>query len=78
MKFLPPYFSPCLPVVITAPGVYITRSGERVQVTHCVGRYATGYYSSDTPERWHNSGRIFPVTDTANDILSPATIESKP
>jgi len=66
-----------LPVLIAAPGEYITRSGEKVTVSFaslkhdfgCRGRYENG-----VSESWHKSGRILFTTETNNDIISPFTV----
>ena len=75
MKVLPPYFSPSLPKIITGPGLYVTRCGEVVAVRSVVGKSlysCVGTYVNGTPELWHPSGRIFPTTDTENDIIGTA------
>ncbi len=75
-KILPPYFSPLLPIIITGPGRYITRGGEVVTIEkehkYQSGQHWDGAYANGTPEHWHRTGRIFPATDTTNDIVSPA------
>jgi hypothetical protein len=65
----------CLPVVITANGKYLTRSGEVVEVTvvsnnqdlGCKGTYSTGQADS-----WHRSGRLFSMKHSMNDIVQAA------
>jgi len=66
----PPYFSATLPVIVAQPGAYLTRCGERVTVTAVSGRYASGTYANGVKECWHKSGRLFPITDSDNDIIS--------
>lgn len=64
-----------LPVVIDAPGEYVTRCGERVTIevaVHscsfaCLGRYPCG-----TRDYWHESGRLYFDALSANDIVSKA------
>lgn len=66
------YFSPGLPIIITEPGQYVTRSGEVVTVdvvkqslyADCRGRYSNG-----VEERWNCSGRIWTGQECQNDIL---------
>lgn len=65
------------PTIIDGEGEYITRSGERVKVSHMNTRgtpYAAhGYYlSSGIKESWDVCGRIFPNVESANDIVSKA------
>lgn len=77
MKIPRPYFSAALPIIITEPGKYITRSGEVVEVleisTSRRSMYsAHGVYSDGVREAWHKSGRIFPTIDTVNDIVKKA------
>jgi len=72
------YFAPIVsrPTVITAPGEYTTRSGERVTVTKtsrlndfdCFGVYA----DSGIAERWHRSGRLYAGVESRNDIVGSA------
>jgi len=71
------YFAPLvtLPVLIDAPGDYLTRSGERVTIRRpswrnefgCIGQYANG-----TAESWHRSGRLFAGQQSDNDITAKA------
>lgn len=64
-----------LPVVITGPGKYLTRSAEVVEVAiasqnndhGCTGRYANG-----VEDRWHRSGRIYSGIHSGNDIIQSA------
>ena len=75
MKIPPPYFSPLLPTIITGPGRYFTRCGEVVTVLSVTGKSlysCIGAYANGTRESWHKSGRIFPATDTTNDIIGTA------
>ncbi len=70
------YFAPLvlLPVIITKPGFYQTRGGEKVRITkvserhdfHCFGYYTNSCADTDC---WHKSGRIFATSETANDIV---------
>jgi hypothetical protein len=72
------YFAPLvtLPDIVTVPGEYFTRKGERVVVTkvsthhdlNCVGAYV----DCGTAERWHKSGRIRATSETLNDIVRRA------
>jgi hypothetical protein len=68
LDFLP------LPVVIAAPGVYRTRGGEEVVVETCkgglVGFNAHGKYPDGTPEKWHETGRIYFGVESSNDIVA--------
>jgi hypothetical protein len=65
------------PVVITAPGQYVTRSGEVVEVDDDSSyHWKRGRYQCGTVETWHRSGRIFSGTETANDIVQPVATES--
>lgn len=67
-----------LPVVITEPGEYLTRSGERVTVEQSSQRHEFGckgfYGSAETKiaESWHRSGRLLFGKQTQNDIVSRA------
>jgi len=71
------YWAPFVtfPVIITEPGEYITRGGERVKVASvstkhdfdCLGTYSTGQ-----SEGWHKSGRLFAGRTSNNDIVSKA------
>jgi len=76
MKILPHYYSVTLPVIIDGPGKYRTRCGETVVITHIQqggGCDRCGFYDTgeETPirDRWHKSGRVYPSTDSNNDIL---------
>lgn len=72
------YFAPLviLPVVITAPGEYVTRDGERVTISKasslhdfgCTGTYAP----SGETDHWHRSGRMFAGRESRNDIVRAA------
>lgn len=71
------YFAPLvtLPVIITEPGAYFTRYGEKVSITSVSNRHdfgCYGHYPDGTHERWHKSGRIFAGSLSENDILSKA------
>lgn len=73
------YFAPLVnrPIIITAPGEYLTRRGERVTIKlatnahafKCHGQYASGQHDS-----WHRSGRLFATLESANDIVSAIPI----
>lgn len=67
------YFAPLvlLPTIITKPGVYETRAGEKVQILVCRrdGFGCFGIYSSGIHERFHQSGRIFATSESTNDIV---------
>ena len=67
--FIPLFF---IPVIIDAPGEYITRCGEVVQVTQSSHRHnfgCIGTYSNNVREKWHKSGRIFATQESANDVV---------
>lgn len=62
------------PVIITAPGEYITRAGERVRIEKITTQYwhnfgCVGYYADGTVDFWHKSGRIFAGRLSGNDIV---------
>lgn len=62
-----------LPTIITEPGRYLTRSGEKVNIFQantkhvfgCIGKYPEGI-----EDRWHKSGRLYAHTLSPNDIIS--------
>lgn len=61
-----------LPAVITEPGAYITRSGERVTVVCASQRHSfdcNGFYGSAIAESWHRSGRLYSNVESSNDIV---------
>lgn len=61
------------PVIITAPGQYITRSGEAVEIEAARdAHWMVGKYACGTTETWHRSGRIFSGKQTQNDIIAKA------
>ncbi len=67
------YFSPCLPVIITAPGKYLTRCGEIVEITNTDARGqlgCAGTYPCGLKDRWNKSGRLYYSTLSSNDIIS--------
>lgn len=71
------YFAPfvTLPVIITGPGYYVTRSGERVHVSRVSHRHdfgCAGIYPSGQYENWHKSGRLYAGRECANDIVCTA------
>lgn len=65
-----------MPRVIDAPGAYLTRSGEVVEVKTVGSLYrhdSLGRYSNGVAESWHVSGRVFfGLTESQNDIVSKA------
>lgn len=71
------YFVPLFskPVLVDAPGEYVTRSGEKVTVQKvstahnfgCRGTYANGAH-----ERWHKSGCLFSSWPSPHDLVSRA------
>lgn len=64
-----------LPVVIDAPGFYVTRGGEIVEIYQaspkhdfrCRGKYAQGFVDG-----WHKSGRLYFSLHSTNDIVRKA------
>lgn len=72
------YFAPLvnLPIIVDAPGDYLTRGGEQVYVHSvsikhefaCDGCYSRGAIM----ERWHRSGRLYADMPSQNDIVSKA------
>nr|WP_234288202.1 hypothetical protein [Pseudomonas fluorescens] len=64
-----------LPAVITEPGAYITRGGERVTVVSATQRHSfdcNGFYGEDSAaiaESWHRSGRLYSNVECINDIV---------
>lgn len=68
------YYAPLVlaPMVIVAPGEYVTRCGETVTVTAASARHehgCVGQYPNEVREAWHRSGRIFANMETQNDIV---------
>lgn len=68
------YFAPLvsLPILISAPGLYVTRDGKVVSVSAVSDRHdfgCVGTYNNGTRESWHRSGRILATSETANDII---------
>ena len=67
-----------LPAVITEPGAYITRIGERVTVVCATQRNSfdcNGFYGADSEaisESWHRSGRLYSNVESSNDIVRRA------
>lgn len=64
-----------LPVLVEAPGPYLTRGGDIVRVKAVVGpgvftAWARGEYEDGTPEAWRTSGRIFQNIESPNDIVA--------
>lgn len=76
-------FGKGLTEIVTAPGEYLTRCGERVtieSVEMCPSGTrpkwhsfaAVGSYSNGVPERWHCTGRVHVYTECKNDIVARA------
>jgi len=68
------YFAPLvsLPTIITEPGAYLTRGGERVKVKTVSTKHdfgCIGSYSDGVSEGWHKSGRLFAGVYSDNDIV---------
>lgn len=64
-----------LPVIITAPGQYLTRGGEVVTVEVVSTRHdhgCRGFYSCGIAEGWHKTGRIYFGQECCNDIVAKA------
>lgn len=66
-----------LPTIITEPGDYITRCGERVTIYTTAAQTRApfncyGHYSNGTVETWHKSGRLYFGQECANDIVRKA------
>lgn len=64
-----------LPVVVDAPGEYLTRGGERVRVTEVSTKPAfacRGEYPNGTRDAWHRSGRLYFGTLSLNDLVAKA------
>lgn len=63
-----------LPVIIDAPGVYVTRCGELVTIDRVSDSYLKpecyGVYSTGQRDSWHSTGRIFENLLSDNDIVS--------
>lgn len=74
------YFAPLvlLPIVITEPGKYTTRSGETVLIERTSGKHDFGNCGiyTDTDERitesWHRSGRVSATRESNNDVVARA------
>lgn len=71
------YFAPLvsLPRVITAPGEYLTRAGERVTICKVSPRQdfgCEGIYAKGGDEAWHKTGRLFAGRECRNDIVGSA------
>jgi hypothetical protein len=71
------YFAPLvtLPVIIAAPGNYVTRDGQVVTIDTASSRHnfrCKGSYKNGVREGWHKSGRIFAGYETANDVVKAA------
>ena len=61
-----------LDVVIDAPGKYLTRCGEVVEIAKASIRYefgCFGVYSNKVKERWRKSGRLYFGSECPNDIV---------
>lgn len=64
-----------LQTVITAPGRYVTRSGEEVVVAKVSDNHdfgCRGAYSGGATEGWHKSGRLYFGKTCNNDIVRAA------
>jgi hypothetical protein len=61
----------CRPNIITEPGTYETRKGERVEIIALVGGIfcCHGTYSNGVADKWSKSGHIYFVTECDNDII---------
>ena len=82
-RFLVTKFIP-MPTIVDAVGKYLTRCGETVTITYIHesrGKYgwkmAHGHYDNGTPESWEVCGRLLEISESDNDIVSPATTEKK-
>lgn len=69
------YFAPLVlaPIIIDAPGQYVTRNGEVVHVARSSGKHdfgCAGTYSNNVREHWHKSGRLFASRETVNDVVA--------
>lgn len=65
----------CLPVLIDAPGQYITRGGDVVTITHTSVRHdfrCCGTYSNGIAEGWNKTGRLYFGVESINDIVRRA------
>jgi hypothetical protein len=61
-----------LPVIIDAPGQYITRGGETVTIYMATDKNSfacSGFYSNEIGDSWHKSGRLYFHEQSANDIV---------
>jgi hypothetical protein len=63
-----------LPTIVTGPGEYVTRCGERVTINEVrPGRgepyAAQGVYANGVEEAWDVSGRLYPTILSNNDIV---------
>lgn len=74
-----------LPTIVTAPGLYITRNGDRVMVHEVAASPApdvTAFTVKGSVERmfrgkprfkeyaiWHISGRAYPLNESGRDII---------
>jgi hypothetical protein len=64
-----------LPVIITEPGLYKTRSGEIVRVDRVSSNQdfgCSGTYPGGVVEGWHRSGRLYFGMECPNDIVEKA------
>lgn len=69
-----------LPSIVKAPGLYLTRCGETVNITKALqgpGVPCKGTYPNGVSESWHHTGRIFTGCETNNDIVGIAPGVSK-
>jgi hypothetical protein len=66
-----------LPVVIVAPGRFVTRGGQVVDVAFASEKHdfgCRGSYSTGQAEGWHKSGRLYFSQESANDIVGVAPV----
>ncbi len=66
-----------LPVLVEAPGDYLTRRGDLVRVSAVVGpgvfaARVLGEYGDGVRESWRTSGRVFYGVESPNDIVASA------
>jgi len=58
------------PTIIDEPGIYRTRCGELVTVNKVVEHVACGEYPNGIPDTWDVNGRLYPSSESDNDIVS--------
>jgi hypothetical protein len=70
------YLAPLVtkPTIIVAPGKYITRGGEIVEITSIsMGHFrCSGTYPNGIQDGWCKSGRIYAGMESQNDIIRRA------